>query len=83
MGRRATTALIVVDMQNAYLSKGGYLDLVGFDVSTSAPVIDKAAGGLAAARAAGMVIFICRTGSPLCGQRPGGRRHRSGTSRMR
>ena len=27
------TALIVIDMQNAYTSQGGYLDLAGFDVS--------------------------------------------------
>ncbi len=26
------TALIVVDMQNAYATPGGYLDLAGFDV---------------------------------------------------
>ena len=29
------SALIVVDMQNAYASQGGYLDLAGFDVSTT------------------------------------------------
>ncbi len=29
------SALIVVDMQNAYASQGGYLDLVGFDVSAT------------------------------------------------
>lgn len=34
------SALIVVDMQNAYASQGGYLDLAGFDVSTTRPVID-------------------------------------------
>ena len=34
------TALIVVDMQNAYATKGGYLDLAGFDVSATGPVID-------------------------------------------
>ena len=28
------SALIVVDMQNAYATPGGYLDLAGFDVST-------------------------------------------------
>lgn len=33
------TALIVVDMQNAYATPGGYLDLAGFDVSTTRPVI--------------------------------------------
>ena len=27
------TALIVVDMQNAYASPGGYIDIQGFDVS--------------------------------------------------
>jgi ureidoacrylate peracid hydrolase len=29
------SALIVVDMQNAYASPGGYLDLAGFDVSAT------------------------------------------------
>ena len=33
------TALIVVDMQNAYASPGGYLDLAGFDVTGAGPVI--------------------------------------------
>ncbi|EGE1171730.1 pyrimidine utilization protein B, partial [Pseudomonas aeruginosa] len=33
------SALIVVDMQNAYATPGGYLDLAGFDVSTTRPVI--------------------------------------------
>ena len=28
-------ALIVIDMQNAYASQGGYLDLAGFDVSAT------------------------------------------------
>ena len=34
--RPAETALIVVDMQNAYASPGGYLDLAGFDISGAA-----------------------------------------------
>lgn len=59
---QATTALVVVDMQNAYLSKNGYLDRVGFDVSTSAPVIDKAAAVLAAARGAGMFVIHLQNG---------------------
>ncbi|MEP1552910.1 MAG: pyrimidine utilization protein B, partial [Paraglaciecola sp.] len=29
------TALIVVDMQNAYASKNGYLDKAGFDISST------------------------------------------------
>jgi ureidoacrylate peracid hydrolase len=58
----ATTALVVVDMQNAYLSKGGYLDRVGFDVATSPPVIEKAAGVLAAARKAGLFVVHLQNG---------------------
>lgn len=57
-----TTALIVVDMQNAYLSKDGYLDRVGFDVSTSPPVIDKAGAVLAAARHAGIFVVHLQNG---------------------
>ena len=34
--RPAETALIIVDMQNAYASPGGYLDLAGFDISGAA-----------------------------------------------
>ena len=34
------TALIVIDMQNAYTSVGGYLDLAGFDVSKTKPVVE-------------------------------------------
>ena len=39
----AAAALIVVDMRNAYATKGGYLDLAGFDVSGTGPVIGKIA----------------------------------------
>ena len=41
MLRPQETALIIVDMQNAYASPGGYLDLAGFDISGAAPAIDK------------------------------------------
>ena len=36
----ARTALIVVDMQNAFASKGGMFDLAGHDISGAGPVID-------------------------------------------
>ncbi len=36
----AKTALVVVDMQNAFASKGGMLDLAGLDISGAAAVID-------------------------------------------
>jgi ureidoacrylate peracid hydrolase len=58
----AATALVVVDMQHAYLSKGGYLDRVGFDVSGSPPVIEKAAAVLTAARNAGMFVVHLQNG---------------------
>ncbi|MCT4714237.1 pyrimidine utilization protein B [Enterobacteriaceae bacterium H18W14] len=56
------TALIVVDMQNAYATKGGYLDLAGFDVSSTAPVIDNIKTAVAAARKAGMLIIWFQNG---------------------
>ena len=36
----ARTALVVVDMQNAFATKGGMFDLAGFDISGAAPVIE-------------------------------------------
>lgn len=56
------TALIIVDMQNAYCSKGGYLDLVGFDVSGAAPVIAEAALIVAACRDAGIPVIYLQNG---------------------
>ncbi|MGG8274988.1 pyrimidine utilization protein B [Klebsiella sp. 141198] len=56
------SALIVVDMQNAYASHGGYLDLAGFDVSATRPVIDNINLAVAAARAAGMLIIWFQNG---------------------
>ncbi|WP_375464106.1 pyrimidine utilization protein B [uncultured Methylobacterium sp.] len=55
-------ALIVVDMQNAYATKGGYLDLAGFDVSRTGPVIERIAAAVAAARAAGLAIVWFQNG---------------------
>ncbi len=48
------TAVIVVDMQNAYASEGGYVDLAGFDISGAQGVIGRIAAVLDTARAAGM-----------------------------
>lgn len=52
------SALIVVDMQNAYATPGGYLDLAGFDVSTTRPVIANIQTAVTAARAAGMLDHL-------------------------
>lgn len=56
------TALIVVDMQNAYATPGGYLDLAGFDVSATRPVIDRINVAVNAARAAGIQVIWFQNG---------------------
>jgi ureidoacrylate peracid hydrolase len=56
------SALIVVDMQNAYASPGGYLDLAGFDVSATREVIENINTAVTAAREAGMLIIWFQNG---------------------
>jgi len=56
------TALIVVDMQNAYASQGGYLDLAGFDVTATKPVIDKIKQAVDIAHQSGIQIIYFRNG---------------------
>ena len=58
----AQTALIIVDMQNAYASPGGDIDLTGFDVAGAAPVIPRIAQVEATARAAGMPVIFFQNG---------------------
>jgi ureidoacrylate peracid hydrolase len=58
----SAAALIVVDMQNAYASPGGYLDLAGFDISGAAAVIAQCATAAASARAAGMPVIFLQNG---------------------
>ena len=56
------TAVIVIDMQNAYASPGGYLDLAGFDIGGAAGVIAQSAKVLDVARAAGMPVIYLQNG---------------------
>ena len=58
------TALVVVDMQNAFASKGGMLDLAGIDVSPSADVIANTAMVLEAARRSAVPIVYLTIGYP-------------------
>lgn len=60
--KASETALVVVDMQNAYSTKGGYLDLAGFDVSSTGPVIEKILQALTTARAAGVQVVFLQNG---------------------
>ncbi len=70
--RTDQSALIVVNMQNAYASPGGYLDLAGFDISGAAAAIAKVAEAIAIARAARMPIIFFQNGWDPYYQEAGG-----------
>jgi ureidoacrylate peracid hydrolase len=56
------TAVIVVDMQNAYATEGGYIDIAGFDVSGAPAAIANTKTTLEAARAAGLTVIFFQNG---------------------
>jgi ureidoacrylate peracid hydrolase len=56
------SALIVVDMQNAFASKQGMLDLAGADISAAPRVVLLAKRALDTARVAGIPIFYLQMG---------------------
>jgi ureidoacrylate peracid hydrolase len=56
------TALIVVDMQNAYASAGGYLDVAGFDIGGAGAVIAQIGHAMTAARRAGVQVVLLQNG---------------------
>lgn len=58
----ASTALVVVDMQNAYLSEGGYMHAAGFDIGQAQATLRKTAEVIRAARAAGLQIVYLQNG---------------------
>ena len=62
MIRPAETALIVVDMQNAYASPNGYLDLAGFDISGAKAAITAIQDVVAVARGAGVPVIFFQNG---------------------
>ena len=58
-------AIIVVDMQNSFVSKGGMFDLAGFDIAGSAPVIEVNRRLLTASRKAGVkVVYLMMAFKP-------------------
>ncbi len=55
-------AIVVVDMQNAFASKGGMLDIAGAEVSDAQRVVRTIRDVLAAARRAGMPVVYLQMG---------------------
>lgn len=58
------TAVVVVDMQNAFASPGGMLDLAGVDVSAAGTAVANAGLVCEAARAAGVPVVYLTIGYP-------------------
>jgi ureidoacrylate peracid hydrolase len=58
----AGSAIVVVDMQNAFASRGGLLDLAGVDISGAAEVVRSICGILRAARGRGVQVVYLQTG---------------------
>lgn len=56
------TAVVVIDMQNAYASPGGYVDLAGFDIAGAAGTIGNIGTVLDTARAAGVQVIYLQNG---------------------
>jgi ureidoacrylate peracid hydrolase len=55
-------AVIVVDMQNGFASRGGFLDLAGYDISGARGTVANCQRVLAAARQSGMHIIYLQMG---------------------
>lgn len=55
-------AIVVVDMQNAFASRGGLLDIAGNDISGAAAVVATIASILPVARSRGVPVVYLQTG---------------------
>src|SRR5437870_11832386 len=76
--RPENTAMIVIDMQTAFCGKGGYIDLLGYDISITRAVVPAIRRILDAMRKKGYHILHTREGHrPDLSDLPANKRWRS------
>ncbi len=76
--RPQNTALIVIDMQTDFCGKGGYIELLGYDIGLTRVVIEPLRALLAALRPLGFTIIHTREGHrPDLSDLPANKRWRS------